>query len=59
MTGLVEVVEVVGDRFVPVVFDVSQVFLETRVKGASSFADVSSGAMDDVHDVVRQAVTVW
>ena len=37
MTGMVEVV---GDRFVPVVFDASQVLLETGVKLVSSFADV-------------------
>ena len=55
MAGLVEVV---GDRFVPVVFDVSQVFLKTGVKGASSFADVEFGAMDVVHDV-RQAVEMF
>ena len=42
MTGLVEVV---GDRFLPVVFDVSQVFIETGVKLASSFADVEFGAL--------------
>ena len=85
-------VKVVRDRFVPVVFDVSQVFFETGVKGAStefrrcllchwyclfdvsqvffetgvkgasSFADVefgAFGAMDDVHDVVRQAVELF
>ena len=41
MTGLAEVV---SDRFVPVVFDVSLVVLETGVKLASSFADVEFGA---------------
>ena len=59
MTGLVEVV---GDWFVPVVFDVSQVFLKMSVKDASSFAEVdfgAFGAMDDVHDIVRQAVELF
>ena len=59
MPGLVEVV---GDRFVPVVLDVSQVFLKMGVKLASSFADVEFGAfsaMDDVHDVVCQAIELF
>ena len=59
MTGLVEVV---GDRFVPVMFDVSHLLIETGFKGASSYAysyaDVEFGAMDDVHDV-RQAVELF
>ena len=53
MTGLVEAG---GDQFVPVVFDVSQVFLEAGARGTSIFADVKFGAMYDVHAVVRQAV---
>ena len=45
----------VGNRFVPVVFYVSQVFFEAGLKGASSFAEVEFGAFD-AHDVVRLAV---
>ena len=40
-------------------FYVSQVFLEAGVEGASRFTDVefgASGAMINVHDVVRPAV---
>ena len=47
-------VEMVSDRLVPVVFYVSQVFLEDGVKGVSRFTDVEFGAfgsMNNVHDV--------
>ena len=40
-------------------FDVRQVFLETGVNGASSFADVEFGATNDVHTVVRQAIELF
>ena len=56
--GVSSLVEVVSDRLVPVVFYVSQVFLEAGVEGASRFADVefgTFGAKNNVHDVVRLA----
>ena len=40
-------------------FNVHKMFFEAGVKGASSFTDVelsTSGAMNDVYSVVRQAV---
>ena len=51
----------VSDRPVSVVFYVSQVFLGAGVEGASRFANVDFGALgaiNNVHDVVRLAVTV-
>ena len=53
--GVSRLVGTVGNRFVPVVFYVSQVFFEAGLKGASSFAEVEFGAFD-AHDVVRLAV---
>ena len=44
----------VSDRLVPVVFYVSQVFLEAGITNASSFADEEfsvSGAINNVYDV--------
>ena len=41
-------------------FNVCKVFFEAGVKGSSSFTDVelnASGAMNDVYNVVRQAVS--
>ena len=52
-------VEMVSDRLVSVVFYVSQVFLEAGVEGASCFADVEFGAMNNVHDVVCVAVELF
>ena len=55
-------VEMVNDRFVSVVFYVSQVFLEAGVEGTSRFADEefgAFGAMNNVHDVVRLAVELY
>ena len=55
-------VEMVNDRFVSVVFYVSQVFLEAGVEGASCFADVefgTFGAMNNVYNVVRLAVELF
>ena len=60
MDGVSSLVEMVSDRLVSVVFYVSQVFLEAGVQSASHFADVefgAFGAMNNVHDVVRLAVT--
>ena len=60
--GVSSLVEMVSDRLVPVVFYVSQVFLEAGVEGASRFADVkfgAFGAMYNVHDVVRLAVELF
>ena len=57
--GVSRLVGTVGNRFVPVVFYVSQVFFEAGIKGASSFAEAESGAfgaMNNIHDVVRLAV---
>ena len=42
--GVSSLVEVVGDRFVPVEFSVSQVFFEACVEGASPLADAEFGA---------------
>ena len=56
--GVSSLVEMVGNRYVPVVFYVSQVFFEAGVKGASRFADVefgAFGAINNLHDVVRTA----
>ena len=55
-------VEMVSDRLAPVVFNVSQVFLEAGVEGASRFAGVefgASGVMNNVCDVVRLAVELF
>ena len=49
-------VEMVSDSLVPLVFYVS---LEAGVAGASRFADVEFGAMNNVHDVVRLAVELF
>ena len=41
-------------------FNVCKVFFEAGIKGASSFTDIelnASGAMNDVYNVVRQAVS--
>ena len=60
--GVSSVAEMVGNRFAPVVFYVSQVFFEAGIKGASSFAEAESGAfgaMNNVHDVVRLAVELF
>ena len=60
--GVSSLVEVVSDRLVPVVFYVSQVFLEAGVEGASRFADVefgAFGAMSNVHDVLHLAVELF
>ena len=60
--GVSSVAEMVGNRFAPVVFYVSQVFFEAGIKGASSFAEAESGAfgaMNYVHDVVRLAVELF
>ena len=49
----------IGNRFVPPVFNVRKVFFEVGVKGTSSFADVelsAFGTMNDVYNVVCQAV---
>ena len=57
--GAVSLVEVISNRFVSPVFNVRKVFFEAGVKGASSLADVelsAFGAMNDVYNVVRQAV---
>ena len=54
--------EVIGNRFVSPVFNVRKVFFEAGVKGASSLADVelsAFGAMNDVYNVVRQAVELF
>ena len=54
--------EVVGNKFSLVVFDVSQVFFEVGVKDASSFADVEIGTFDgrnNEHAVVRLAVELF
>ena len=59
MDGVVILVEVISNRFVSPVFNVSMVFFEAGVKGASSFTDVelsAFGVMNDVYNVVRQAV---
>ena len=40
-------VEMISDRLVPVLFYVSQVFLEAGVEGASSFAEIEFGALGD------------
>ena len=56
--GVSSLVEMVGNRFVPVLFYVSRVFFEAGVKGASRFADVefgAFGAINNLHDVVRTA----
>ena len=53
--GVSNLVEMVSNRLVSVVFYVSQVFLEVGVEGASRFADVefgAFGAMNNEHDVV-------
>ena len=55
-------VEMVSDKLVPVVFYVSQVFLEAGVKGVSHFADVefgAFGAMNNVQGVVRLTVELF
>ena len=60
--GVSSLVEMVSDRLVPVVFNVSQVSHEARVEGASRFADVefgAFGAMNNVHDVLRLAVELF
>ena len=57
--GVVSVVEVISNRFVSPVFNVHKVFFEAGVKGVSSFINVelsTFGAMNDVYNVVRQAV---
>ena len=41
--GVSSLVETVGNRFVHMVFQVSQVFFETGIKGASSFDIVEFG----------------
>ena len=59
MHGVVILVEVISNRFVSPVFNVSMVFFEAGVKGVSSFTDVelsAFGVMNDVYNVVRQAV---
>ena len=59
MDGVVILVEVISNRFVSPVFNVSMVFFEAGVKGASSFTDAelsAFGVMNDVYNVVRQAV---
>ena len=54
--GVSTLVEMVSDSLVPLVFYVS---LEAGVAGASRFADVEFGAMNNVHDVVRLAVELF
>ena len=52
----------VGNRLVPVVFYVNQVFFEAGVEGAFRFANVdfsAFGAMNNAHDVVRLAVELF
>ena len=58
MDGVSSLVEMVGNRFVPVVFYVSQMFFEAGIKDMSSFVDVEFGAIGavyNVHNVVRLA----
>ena len=48
--------------FVSAAFNVRKVFFEAGIKRASSFTDVelsSSGAINDVYNVVRQAVELF
>ena len=52
-------VEMIGNRFVPVVFYVSKVFFEVDIKGASSFADAEFGAFGAMSNVVRLAVELF
>ena len=55
MDGVSNLVEMVRNRLVSVVFYVSQMFLEAGVEGATRFADVefgTFGAMNNVHDVL-------
>ena len=54
--GMSSLVVMVSSRFV---HDVSQMFFEAGVAGASRFADVEFGAMNNVHDVVRLAVELF
>ena len=59
MNGVVSLVDVVGNRFVPLVFYVRKVPFEVGVKGASSFSNVgfgAFGAMIHVEDVVGLTV---
>ena len=56
---MVSLVKVISNRFVSLVFNVRKVFSEAGVKGASNFTDSelsASGAVNDVYNVVRQAV---
>ena len=60
--GVSSLVETVSDRLIPVVFYVSQVFLEAGVEDASRFANVefgAFGAMSNVHDVLSLAVELF
>ena len=59
MDGVVSLVEVISNRFVSLVFNVCRVFFEAGVIGVSSFINVelsTFGAMNDVYNVIRQAV---
>ena len=53
MDGVSSLVEMVSDRLVSVVFNVSQVFLEAGVEGASRFADVEFGAFGTKRNAKR------
>ena len=60
--GLSGFVKVVGDWFVPSVFDFRQVFVETVFKGATRSDDVEFGATaaeDDVHNAVCLVVELF
>ena len=57
--GVASLVEVISNRFVSLVFNISKVFFEAGVKGVSSFTNVelsAFGTMNGIYSVVCQAV---